>query len=94
MVGQRELAVVGGVEESTIHSAGEIEGDVLIATAVVHALPILILQLEGLPAEVHFAETLPCADKVFVGVTAERYSGALSLWCRDEPQGQGIIARR
>ena len=43
VVGQRQLAVIGGVVETAIHSAAHIERDVLIATTVVDTLTVLVL---------------------------------------------------
>ena len=43
VVGQRQLAVIGGVVETAIHPAAYIERDVLIATTVVDTLTVLVL---------------------------------------------------
>ena len=94
VVGQRQLAVVGSMEECSIHTIGEIEGDVLIASAVVDTLSVLVLQLEGLPAEVHLAETFACTHKALVCLTMERNGSTLCLWSSYKPQRQGIVTRR
>ena len=65
------------MEESAIHSARHIKRYVFIAAAIVYTLSVLILQLEGLPAEVHFAETLTGTYETLVGITLERECGAL-----------------
>ena len=101
VIGQREFAVVGGMEECSIHTTGKIEGDILIATTVVYALSVLVFHLESLSAEVHLAETLTCADKALAGLAAEGDGGALRCVCRcatatycTETKGQGIVAGR
>ena len=101
VVGQRQLAVVAGMIETAVHAAAHIKGDVLIAAAVVHALSVLVLQLERLPAQVHLAETLARAHKALVRLASETDGGALGhrgrgfvLAYRTEAQGQGVIAGR
>ena len=77
VVGQRQFAVVAGVVEHAIHAARQIERDVLVAAAVVHALSVLVLQLEGLAAEVHLPEPLSGACETFVGGALETDGGTL-----------------
>ena len=77
VVGQRQFAVVAGVEEHAIHAARHVERDVLVAAAVVHALSVLVLQLEGLAAEVHLPEPLSSARETFIGRALETDGGAL-----------------
>ena len=97
VVGERQFAVVAGMVETAIHPAAHIERNVLVAAAVVDTLPVLVLQLEGLSAQIHLAEALTRTDKAFVRFTAEADGGALR--CRDrtsgyEAQGEGIVAGR
>ena len=80
MVGQRQLAVVAGMVETAIHPAGKVEGDVLIATTVVDTLSVLVLQLEGLSAEVYLTEALTSTHEAFVGLTFEADGGSLRRW--------------
>ena len=77
VVCQRQLAVVAGMVETAVHATAEVERNVLIATAVVDTLAVLVLQLEGLSAEVHLAETFACSHKALVGGTLETDGGAL-----------------
>ena len=77
VVRQRQLAVVAGMIETAVHATAEVERNVLIATAVVDTLAVLVLQLEGLSAEVHLAETFACSCKALVGGTLETDGGAL-----------------
>ena len=84
--------IVGAVE-----AAGEIEGDVLVAAAVVDALSVLVLQLESLTAKVHLAESFTRADETFVGLALEADGGALggerlSVAAADETDGKGVVA--
>ena len=81
MVGQRELAIVGSMVETTVHPAAHKERNVLIATTVVDTLSVLILQLESLSAEVHLAKALAGANKALVGSAFEGDGGSLVV-CR------------
>ena len=105
MVSQRQLAVVGGVVESTIHAAAEVERDVLIAPPVVDTLTVLVLQLEGLPAEIHLPEPLSRACKALVRGATEGDggtfgSGSRIVCCgfaatyRTEAQRERVVAGR
>ena len=81
VVSQRELAVVARMVETTIHATRHVEWDILIAAAVVHTLPVLILQLECLPTQVHLPKPLASTHKAFVRIAFEGDGGALSLVC-------------
>ena len=71
VVGQRELAVVAGVVEAAVHPARQVEGYVLVAAPVVDTLPVLVLQLERLAAEVHLAKPFARAHEAFVCLALE-----------------------
>ena len=97
VVGQRQFAIVGGVVETAIHATAHIERDILIAAAVVDTLSVLVLQLEGLSAEVHLAEALSCAREALVGSALE--ADGCALCCRGrtsayETKWKGIVAGR
>ena len=74
---QRGLAIVGGMIETAVHSTAHIERNVLIATTVVDTLSVLVLQLESLSAEVHFAEAFTSAYEALVGSAFEGNRGSL-----------------
>ena len=82
VVGQRQFAIVGGMIETAIHPATHIEWDVLIATAIVDTLSVLVLQLEGLPAEIHLAESLTCSHEALIGFALKADGGSFCLVCR------------
>ena len=71
LVGKRQFAVVGRMIEHSIDSAGEIERDILVATAVVHALSVLVLKLERLTGQVHLAEPFARSGKALVVLAFE-----------------------
>ena len=95
MVGKRQLAMGASVIENAVHSAANIERNILVATAVVHALSVLILQLEGAAAQIHLCKSLACSAETLVGLTLERERYgivlALALYQR---QRKGIVSRR
>ena len=96
VVGQRELAIVGGMIETAVHPAAHKERNVLIATTVVDTLSVLVLQLESLSAEVHLAKAFTRAHKALVGCAFEGDGGSLVV-CRiaaDETEGECIVAGR
>ena len=58
-------------------------------------MAVLVLHQESLSAEVHFPETLACADKAFVCLATEGNRGALLVGInRAETQWQGIVTGR
>ena len=67
-----EFGMRRGMVETSIHAAGNIERYILISAAVVHTLSILVLQKEGLSAEIHLLETLACTHETFIGLTGKR----------------------
>ena len=67
--------------EGPIHTAGEIERDVFIATPIVYSLTVLIFQLESLPTQVHLAETFSRAYEALVRGATERDGSALVACC-------------
>ena len=71
------------MEEGSIHTTREVEGDVLIAATVVDALSVLVLQLEGLSAEVHLAEALASTHKTLVWSAFKADGSPFSLLCCD-----------
>ena len=80
--------------EDTIEAAREVEGDILVGTAVVHALTILVLEVEGVAREVHLRKALTRTGKALVVLTLEREGGAIHLALRlAVGQRQGIVAR-
>ena len=69
--------------------------DVLVGAAVVHALSVLVFQIERLSAEVHFLKPLAGAAETFVGLAGKgektgRRCGAILY----QTNGKGIVARR
>ena len=93
MVGEREAAIIRGVVEHSIFPARHEEWDVLVGTAVINALPVLILQEERLTREVHLPKSLSSAHKAFVRVAFERHCGTVCLsLCHAEAYWQCIIA--
>ena len=90
---QRQFGMGAGVIEHAIHPAGEIEGDILIGSAVVDTLSVLILQIEGLSAEIHLCKSLTRACKALVCLALERQGGTVDGGaCFAIAQGQGIVA--
>ena len=85
------------MEENTIHPTAHIERNILIAATVVDTLTVLVLQLEGLTAEVHLPEAFAGAHEALVGVALEADGG--TLCCRGRPlayetKGQRVVAGR
>ena len=92
---QRQLGMGTGVIEHSIHPVGKIERYILIGSAVVHALSVLILQIEGLSAEVHLCKAFAGTGKAFVGLALKRKGGTVNyIACFAIAQGERIIAGR
>ena len=95
MIGKRQFAIGRRMIEHAILAAGEVERDILVATTIVDALSVLVLELEGMSRKVHLGETLARADKAFVGKTFETHRSSSRLATTlDKCQGKGIITRR
>ena len=58
--------------EHAIHTARQIERYVLVRATVVHSLSVLVLQEEGLSAQVHLLETFTRTGETLVQLAFER----------------------
>ena len=68
-MGQRKFAVSTCVIECAIHTARKIEWYIFIGPAIVYTLPILILQEECMPTQIHLCKAFTCAGKTFISLT-------------------------
>ena len=81
--------------EHAIHPARQIERYILVGTTVVHALPVLILQLKRMSAEIHLIETFSRSGKHLVRLTLKRDRRPFLMpLFHAIRQRKGIIARR
>ena len=93
--GKVEFGVCRGMIETAIHAAGDIERYVLVGATVVHALSVLVLQIERMSAEIHFLETFASTAEAFVGAAGKREQANRRLGLvLNKTDGEGIIAWR